>query len=89
MPVSPNTDLQGPVLGVAWDGAGFGLDETMWGGEFLLCHEAEFTRVGYLRPFRLPGGEICMRNRDGWQWLYYVRFLVNEYLSWIFPLSNL
>ena len=54
--------LQGPVLGVVWDGAGFGLDETMWGGEFLLCRETEFTRVGYLRPFRLPGGEICMQE---------------------------
>ena len=54
--------LQGPVLGVAWDGAGFGLDETMWGGEFLLCDDAEFTRVAHLRPFRLPGGETCMRE---------------------------
>jgi hydrogenase maturation protein HypF len=54
--------LQGPVLGVAWDGAGFGLDETIWGGEFLLCHDAEFTRIAHLRPFRLPGGEVCMRE---------------------------
>ncbi len=54
--------LQGPVLGVAWDGAGFGLDETMWGGEFLLCHKTEFTRMAHLRPFRLPGGEVSMRE---------------------------
>ena len=54
--------LQGPVLGVAWDGAGFGLDETMWGGEFLLCHDAVFTRMAHLRPFRLPGGEVCMQE---------------------------
>lgn len=54
--------LQGPVLGVAWDGAGFGLDKTMWGGEFLLCHDAEFKRIAHLRPFRLPGGEVCMQE---------------------------
>jgi hydrogenase maturation protein HypF len=54
--------LQGPVLGVAWDGTGFGLDETMWGGEFLLCDDAGFTRIAHMKPFRLPGGEVCMRE---------------------------
>ncbi len=54
--------LQGPLLGVAWDGAGFGSDETMWGGEFLLCEDTEFTRMAHVRPFRLPGGEVCMRE---------------------------
>ncbi len=55
-------DLQGPVLGVAWDGAGYGLDDTMWGGEFLLCKDTDFTRLAHITPFRLPGGEICMRE---------------------------
>lgn len=54
--------LEGPVLGVAWDGAGYGTDGTIWGGEFLLADYSGFTRVGYLKPFRLPGGEICMRE---------------------------
>jgi hydrogenase maturation protein HypF len=54
--------LQGPVLGVAWDGGGFGLDDTMWGGEFFLCDDTKFTRHAHLRPFRLPGGEVCMRE---------------------------
>ncbi len=54
--------LQGPVLGVAWDGAGFGLDETMWGGEFLLCDDTGFKRLACLKPFHLPGGEVCMRE---------------------------
>ncbi len=54
--------LQGPVLGVAWDGAGYGLDETIWGGEFLLCNDTSFKRLAHLRPFRLPGGEMCMRE---------------------------
>ena len=50
------------MLGVAWDGTGYGTDGTMWGGEFLLADYSGFTRVGHLKPFRLPGGEICMRD---------------------------
>ena len=54
--------LIGPVLGVAWDGAGYGTDGTIWGGEFLLADYSGFTRVGHLKPFRLPGGEVCMHE---------------------------
>ena len=34
----------------------------MWGGEFLLCDEAGFKRLAHMKPFRLPGGEVCMRE---------------------------
>ena len=54
--------LQGPVLGIAWDGAGYGSDGTMWGGEFLICDPSGVQRIGNLRPFALPGGEMCMRE---------------------------
>jgi hydrogenase maturation protein HypF len=54
--------LTGPVLGIAWDGAGYGQDATVWGGEFFLCQDAACTRVGTVRPFSLPGGDICMRE---------------------------
>ena len=54
--------LKGPVLGVAWDGTGYGTDGTIWGSEFLLAEYSGFTRVGHLRPFRLPGGEVCMHE---------------------------
>lgn len=53
-------EIEGPVLGVAWDGAGYGTDGTIWGGEFLLADYSGFKRVGYLQPFGLPGGEVCM-----------------------------
>lgn len=54
--------LDGEVLGVAWDGAGYGLDGTIWGGEFLIAGYRGFRRFAHLRPFRLPGGEAAMRK---------------------------
>jgi hydrogenase maturation protein HypF len=54
--------IQGPVLGVAWDGTGFGTDGTVWGGEFLLPHGSGFDRIGSLRPFLLPGAEAAIKE---------------------------
>jgi len=54
--------LDGEVLGVAWDGAGYGPDGHLWGGEFLLAGYSGFRRLAHLRPFRLPGGETAMRD---------------------------
>jgi hydrogenase maturation protein HypF len=54
--------LRAPYLGVAWDGAGMGLDGTIWGGEFLVADQNRFDRVASLRRFALPGGEAAMRD---------------------------
>jgi len=54
--------LAPPVLGVAWDGAGYGPDGTVWGGEFIRVDAAGWRRVACLRPFRLPGGETAIRE---------------------------
>jgi hydrogenase maturation protein HypF len=54
--------LAGPLLGLAWDGAGLGTDGTLWGGEALVVEGARARRVAHLRPFRLPGGERALRE---------------------------
>lgn len=54
--------LEGKVLGIAWDGTGFGTDGTIWGGEFLLADEEGFHRAGHLRTFSLPGGERAVQE---------------------------
>ncbi|MBT8466681.1 MAG: carbamoyltransferase HypF [Myxococcales bacterium] len=50
------------VLGVAYDGTGFGEDGTSWGGDFLLCTAERYERVGTFRPIRLAGGNLAMRE---------------------------
>lgn len=54
--------LSAPVLGVAFDGTGFGTDGTAWGGELLLLHGRRWQRLASLRPLPLPGGEAALRE---------------------------
>lgn len=55
-------ELEGRVLGVSWDGTGFGADGTAWGGELLLAEGSGFRRFASLLPFRLPGGDRAARE---------------------------
>ncbi len=51
-----------PVIGVCFDGTGYGTDGTIWGGEFLIADYAGFERPAYLKPVRLPGGDAATRK---------------------------
>lgn len=52
----------GPVLGVAFDGLGYGTDGTLWGGEFLLADLTGFQRLAHLVPVPMPGGATAIRQ---------------------------
>ena len=53
---------EGPVIGVAFDGTGYGPDGTIWGGEFLAAGLAAFERGGHLAPVPMPGGAAAIRQ---------------------------
>lgn len=67
-------NIQDPVLGICFDGTGYGTDGTLWGGEFLYCHKEHMERMAHLSYAPLPGGELAVR--EPWrQALWYVNEL--------------
>ena len=65
-------NLEGPVLGIAMDGTGYGLDGSVWGGEFLLCKGNQYQRLAHIHEAPLPGGEKAVS--EPWrQALWYIR----------------
>lgn len=57
--------LEGPVLGVSFDGTGYGTDGAIWGGEFLLCQGKDFERKAHLEYVQMLGGDSSMK--EGWK----------------------
>ncbi len=53
------------IIGVSFDGTGYGEDGTIWGGELLLCDPFGFTRAGSIQPFMQTGGDSS--SREGWR----------------------
>ncbi len=67
--IDNNIDLdEDSVIGVAFDGLGFGEDGTLWGGEFLLADYQQYKRLAHLKPVVLPGASQAMREpwRNTW-----------------------
>lgn len=67
--------LRRKVLGVAFDGTGYGTDGTIWGGEFFVCDRASFERAGRLKLTGLPGGEMAVKE----PWRMAVSYLRQAY----------
>lgn len=65
-------NLERQVMGVCFDGTGYGTDGKIWGGEFMICDRLEFTRVGHLDYIKMPGGEKAIKEpwRMGVSYLY-------------------
>jgi len=55
-------EIEGDVIGAALDGTGFGLDGTVWGGEFIKANLREFDRLAHLRKVPMPGGSMAIKE---------------------------
>lgn len=62
--------LEEPVIGVIWDGTGYGLDGHIWGGEFLVGDGRGFQRAGHLEYLPLPGGDAATQRPYRIAWAY-------------------
>lgn len=56
--------LAGEVIGLVWDGTGYGPDGTTWGGECLVGGYETFRRFGHILPLALPGGDRATKEID-------------------------
>lgn len=57
-----DNEITGKVIGIAFDGSGFGPDGTVWGGEFLVADYERYTRFGHFQQMPMPGGELAIRR---------------------------
>ena len=60
--VMAENNLEGKVIGVSFDGTGYGTDGAIWGGEFLLCEGGEFERRAHLKYVDMIGGDSSMKD---------------------------
>lgn len=60
--VMAENQLTGKVIGVSFDGTGYGTDGCIWGGEFLLCEGAEMERIAHLRYVDMIGGDASVKD---------------------------
>jgi hydrogenase maturation protein HypF len=76
-------EIEGEVIGVSFDGTGYGPDGTIWGGEFFICDYREFKRVGHLEYIALPGGEKAIKE----PWRMAAAYLYKIYHDKMFDLD--
>jgi len=77
------------VIGVAFDGTGYGPDGTIWGGEFLLADRQSYQRVGHLECVPLPGGSAAIKKPYRMALSYLYTLLGEDFSLKGLPLSKL
>ncbi|MBW2061439.1 MAG: carbamoyltransferase HypF [Deltaproteobacteria bacterium] len=86
-------NIKPPVLGVAFDGTGYGTDGRIWGGEFLLADYGNFRRMGHLEYVPMPGGAEAVRKPFRMAISYLLTLLgedaLNQKLAFLSPLKSL
>ena len=60
--VLADNNVEGPAIGIILDGTGYGEDGTIWGGEVLAGDASGYKRLSWLKPFRLPGGTMAIKQ---------------------------
>ncbi len=73
--VMAENHLDGPVIGLALDGTGYGLDGTIWGGEVLIAEAGRFDRAAYLTPVPMPGSAAAIKE----PWRMAVSYLAHTF----------
>ncbi len=63
--VMAENDCDGPVIGAAFDGTGYGTDGSIWGGEIIKADRKGFVRLSHIAPFKQPGGDAAAK--EGWR----------------------
>ncbi|MBN2089272.1 carbamoyltransferase HypF [candidate division KSB1 bacterium] len=77
--------LEGPVIGLAFDGTGLGTDGKIWGGEILLVEQAACNRLAHLRYFPLPGGDAAIQEPWRMAVSYLYQAFGDDFFNFNFP----
>lgn len=80
--------ITGPVIGVAFDGTGYGTDGRIWGGEFLIADCADFVRAAHLDYAPLPVGEQAVRQPWRMAAVYLQRAFGNQFTGLDLPFAK-
>ncbi|MFH1415269.1 MAG: carbamoyltransferase HypF [Elusimicrobiota bacterium] len=70
--------LEGRILGVSFDGTGYGEDGGIWGGEFIVFDYRKYERMGCLKPHPLPGGDAAAKE----PWRMAISYLLEAGVDW-------
>lgn len=74
-------NLKEKVIGVAFDGTGYGTDGNIWGGEFLVCDGGEFSRVAHLSYIPLLGGDKSMKDAKKTATCFLINARIERYIK--------